>query len=447
MGKDNFKSKLGIIAATAGSAVGLGNLWGFPYKAGENGGGTFVLIYLLCVVFVGMPVMLSEFIIGRAGQGGPIGSVTKLDGEKSKFLSASYLGTLTSFFILSFYCVIAGWALNYFCTYLAPGFSVFADGNSGEIFGATISDFSTSTFYQIAFMLMTLGVVILGIKNGIEKLTKIMMPVLFGIILLMVFYNFTLSGFGEAVNFLFIPKPPADGSSIFSIAIAALGQAFFSLSIGMGAVITYAQYVDKKEDLSKITFSVVIADTLVAILAGLAIFPIIFSTPGLEPSEGAGLAFVSLTAGFSNMPFGHIIGVIFFALLVIAALTSSVSLLENIVVAVMEKGKLNRKTATFLAAGAATFVGLFCQIGANFQFPLLNFAANSTLIDQLDAFTMQWTIPIGAFIFSIFTGYRLKPEIVREQINNDKIANIFIPYVKVVIPVAIACIFIFGIIG
>lgn len=444
MSKDNFRSRIGIIAATAGSAIGLGNLWGFPYKAGVNGGGTFMVFYLFCVIFVGVPIMLSEFIIGRAGQGGVIGAVENLDGKKSKFLSASYLGAFTCFSILSFYCVIAGWALNYFCTYLIPGFGIFADGKSGEIFNDTISNFTTGSFYQILFIIITMSIVVLGIREGIEKITKLMMPILFLIIFGMVLYNVTLPGFGEAAYFLFVPKAPESGS-YFNVAISALGQAFFSLSVGMGAVITYAQYVDKKEDINKITLSVVVADTLIAVLAGLAVFPIIFSTEGIEASEGAGLAFVSLTAGFANMPFGHIVGVIFFFLLIIAALTSSVSLMEIVAVAVMEKSKLNRKMATFVSATAAAFIGIYCQIGANFQFPLFNFASESTLLDQLDKLTMHWTIPIGAFIFSIFTGHRLDKKIIRDQINNDKISNIFIPYVKFVIPVFIAIIFLGGI--
>ncbi len=444
MSNDNFKSKLGIVAATAGSAVGLGNLWGFSHKAGTNGGGNFVLLYLFCVLFIGIPVMLVEFVIGREGRGGPVGSIENITGsKKSPFVIGGYLGALSTFLILSFYSVIAGWSLNYLGKGLVSGFSEFATIDSTKHFVELTGNFSTQIIFQGAFMALTIAVVMFGIQNGIEKISKIMMPLLFLIVVLLVIYSVTLDGFSQAISFLFKPSEFPEGKSFFSVFPTALGQSFFSLSLGMGAVVTYARAVDKSENINVITMQVAVCDTLIALLAGLATFPIIF-TYGMDVAGGAGLAFMALPVAFATMPLGYIFGNLFFLLLVVAALTSSIAMLENTLTLVLEKLKLDRKIAT-IGLGVIVFLfGMLSQLGLEYSSSLLAFTGQKTFLDQLDKLTMNYIIPFGSLFFILLVGYKMKPEVVRKEINNDKIANIFIPYVRYVAPVLVSIVFIAG---
>ncbi len=443
-GNDNFKSKLGIVAATAGSAVGLGNLWGFSHKAGTNGGGNFVLLYLFCVLFIGVPVMLAEFVIGREGRGGPVGSIENITGsKKSPYVIGGYLGAISTFLILSFYSVIAGWSINYLLESLVNGFDKFQTINSTDYFINLTGNFGTQVIFQAVFIAVTICVVMFGIQNGIEKISKIMMPLLFLIVVLLVLYSVTLSGFGAAVSFLFKPSEFPEGQSFLNIFPSALGQAFFSLSLGMGAVVTYARAVDKSENINVITLQVAVCDTLIALLAGLATFPIIF-TYGMDAAGGAGLAFMALPVAFSTMPFGYIFGNLFFLLLVVAALTSSISMLENTLTLVIEKLKVDRKVAT-IGLGIIVFLfGMLSQLGLGYSSSLLAFTGQTDFLDQLDKLTMNYIIPFGSLFFILLVGYKMKPEVVRAQINNDKIANIFIPYVRYVAPVLVFIVFIAG---
>lgn len=441
MENDGFKSRLGVVAAAAGSAVGLGNIWGFSYKAGVNGGGTFVLIYILCVIFVGAPVLCAELILGREGRGGAVGAVENIDSKKSPFLAGSYLNIISSTLILSFYGVIAGWALYYLHYTLIGGFGMFANAQQSQsIFtdGVMTNTFG-SPVCQVIFMVATITTVMLGVQGGIEKLSKFMMPVLFLIIVILVGYNVTTPGFSEAVNFLFVPTPLTEDQTLLSVTVAAMGQAFFTLSLGMGIMIAYGRAIPQNIDLTKTTIQIIIADTAVALLAGLAIFPIIFSN-GMEAGQGAGLAFISLPVGFANMPplFGYILGNLFFILIVISALTSSISLLESSLTVVLEKTKLSRKTAAIILGTVVTLFGFLSQYGFGFATSLLNFTGETNaFLDQLDLFTMNYTIPIGSLIITLFIGQRMDKEALRRQIDNDKIANIFIPYVKYVAPILI----------
>lgn len=447
MEKDNFKSKLGIVAATAGSAVGLGNLWGFPYKTGSNGGGNFVLLYLICVVFIGMPVMLVEFVIGREGKGGPVGAIENVTkSKKSPFVIAGYMGALSTFLILSFYSVIAGWSIGYFVDGILHGFSKYATIDSAAHFTTTTNNLGMQLVLQGIFIACTAIVVLGGIRNGIEKISKIMMPMLAAIILILVGYSVTLSGFSDAISFLFKPSAFPEGSSFFDVFASALGQSFFSLSLGIGVVITYARAVSKNENINMITVQVAVCDTLVALFAGLATFPIIF-TYGLNPSDGAGLAFMALPIAFSKMPFGYLFGNLFFVLLFIAALTSSISMLENTLTLVLEKIKFNRKLATMILALLAFAFGSLSQLGMNYSSSLLKFTGEESFLNQLDVLTMKYFMPVGSLIFIILVGYRMDEEVVRKQINNDKVAKIFIPYVKYIAPVLVTIVLVSGFIG
>ncbi len=446
MQTDNFKTKLGIVAATAGSAVGLGNLWGFSYKAGTNGGGNFVLMYLFSVIFIGLPVMLVEFVIGREGKGGPVGSIENIaKSKKSPFLLGGYFGALSTFLILSFYSVIAGWSIGYLVEGVAQGFSQYATINATEHFNEVTGNLSLQLFYQGIFVLLTVVIVMFGIQNGIEKLSKIMMPMLLGILILLVINSLTLSGLNDALKFLFKPSALPENTTFFKVFASALGQAFFSLSLGMGAVITYARAVDQKQDINVITLQVAICDTLVALLAGIAIFPIIF-TYGMDPSSGAGLAFMSLPVAFAEMPLGYIFGNLFFLLLVVAALTSSIAMLENTLTIILEKTRISRRVASIGLGIIVLLFGVLSQPAIEYSAKFLNFTGGEGFLDQLDKVTMLYLIPLGALIFTVLVGYRMDTDVVKKQINNETISKIFIPYVKYVAPILVGVIFVAGII-
>lgn len=428
-----FGSKLGIVAATAGSAVGLGNLWGFPYKAGTSGGGFFVLIYLLFVVGLGMPLMLSEFMIGKNGRSDAITSFDNLTKKKTLFNFGGVFGLLASYLILTFYGVLAGWAIVYFIKGITVGFGAYNAMASGDLFGSMIMNKSVSITGQVVFMVAVIAVLLRGVESGIEKMSKILMPLLFLIIIGMALYGLTQSGAKEAYTFLFTPSFEGVELSSFQIATSALGQAFFSLSLGMAVIITYGSYVDKDLDIISITRQVVVADTSVAILAGLAIFPIVFSA-GLDPSSGPGLMFISLPIGFSTMPAGRIIGTLFFLLVVVAALTSAVSLLENTVSLLGSKFKIGRTKATITAGVIATIVGFGSQYALEFGVPFLNWTGQTSLLDQLDQLTMNFLIPASALVVTLFVGYRLDIKYVESEFKSQKNAKYFVSYMKTVAP-------------
>ena len=322
----NFGSKLGVVAAAAGSAVGLGNIWRFPYELGQYGGGAFLVIYLLCVVLLGMPVMMSEFVIGRMGQANTTGSFRKLAPSKKWWL-VGLMGVLASFLILGFYVVVSGWTLEYIVQAIGNKFS----GRDTAVLSEVFTDFSTHTarplIWMVVFMVFTAGVVYAGVKNGIEKSTKFLMPLLLLLIIALGVRAVTLPGGAEGLRFLFQPDYSKINSSVI---LSAMGQAFFSLSLGMGCMITYGSYISKKNNLQHTVIEVTLLDTLIAILASVAIFPAVFSL-GINPAQGPELVFITLPNVFAHMPGGYFWAILFFVLLAVAALTSTISLLEVIV--------------------------------------------------------------------------------------------------------------------
>ncbi len=437
MENEKFGSKIGIIAATAGSAVGLGNLWGFSYKAGTNGGGFFVLIYLLFVVSLGVPLMLSEFMIGKNGKSDAITSFENLDKKGSFFTSAGFTGILASFLVLTFYGVLAGWSLIYFIEGITTGFSAYTSEASETIFNETIMSAKLTVTAQLGFMALVIGVLLGGVQSGIEKMSKILMPMLFVIIIGLALYGLTLPGSKDAYAFFFKPTFEGVEAGVFEIATAAMAQAFFSLSLGMAVIITYGSYVDSKLDIVSITKQVAVADTAVALLAGLAIFPIVFSA-GIDPSGGPGLMFISLPIGFGSMAGGRFIGIVFFLLVVIAALTSAISLLENTVSLLKNRFGMDRVKATILSGVVASIIGLGANYTFGFGLPFLNWTGSTDFLDQLDLLTMNLLIPLSALLVTLFVGYRLKFEyILKEFGNNETNAKNFLTYVKVVMPILI----------
>ena len=314
--RDGFSSRFGVIAAAAGSAVGLGNIWKFPYIVGENGGSAFILVYLISILAVGIPVLLAEFIIGRRGQANAVRSFKKI-APNTKWSAIGWMGIISAFMILGFYTVIAGYTIHYFILTVTNSFAGMSAAQITDTFN-NFSSSSTPIIYTVIFIILSLAILFGGIKDGIEKYTKILMPGLVGIIALLVIRAITLPGAGEGIQFLL--KPDFSELSMKAV-LDALGHSFFSLSVGMGTMLTYGSYISKKENLTSVTFSIAAADTMIALLAGLAIFPAVFAF-GIDPTAGPGLVFITLPNVFLQMPGGVIFGALFFLLLFIAALTS-----------------------------------------------------------------------------------------------------------------------------
>ena len=426
--RDSFSNKFGVIAAAAGSAIGLGNIWRFPYVLGENGGGAFLLIYLFFILAIGIPVMVSELLIGRRAQKSVFGAFQALAPQLPFFRIVGVMGVAAAFLILSFYAVVAGWTVEY--TVLAAG-NQLADKTPDQL-SVIFEDFSTSVwrpiFYLIVFMAMTAGIVMGGVKNGIEKYTKVLMPVLLVIIVVLCINSLLLEGAMEGISFLFHP----DFSKINSnVILEALGQAFFSLSIGMGIIATYGSYIQKKENLLNTAVSVSFADTLIAVLAGVAIFPAVFAF-GIKPDAGPGLVFETLPNIFNQMAGGYFFAIAFFVLLLIAALTSSVSLLEVVVAYITEELHLKRKKATILGAVLVTVLGVFCVV-----YPVL--------FSSFDKTTSNILLPLSGILISVFVGWFLSKNQVREELESHggkfRLMKVLMIILKVFAPIAIAFVF------
>ncbi len=435
-GRDCFTSKFGIICAAAGSAIGLGNIWRFPYVVGDSGGGAFLLIYLGFILLLGIPVMLSEFIIGRRGQRNALGSFKKLAPGKQWYL-VGVMGIVAAFMILAFYSTIAGWTLHYVTQSIADSFAGKTSGEINQLFDSFHTRSFLPLIWQLIFMAMTAWIILSGVKRGIEKYAKVLMPFLVLMLIIMAVRSITLEGATEGLLFLFRPDFSAVDSGVI---LAALGQAFFSLSIGMGALITYGSYIKKHNNLGNISVEVSIADTLIAILAGVAIFPAVFAF-GLAPDEGPGLIFTVLPNIFQQMPGGYFFSIIFFVLLAIAALTSSISILEVVVAYLTEELNITRHKATLMAAIAAAFVGAFCTL----SFGVLKDVTISELhiFGLLDFTASNLLLPLGGLLIVIFVGWYMKPSDIKDEISNSgtlkvRLFNVLMFILKFIAPIAIA---------
>jgi neurotransmitter:Na+ symporter, NSS family len=351
--RDGFTSKFGVIAAAAGSAVGLGNIWRFPYVTGENGGGAFLLMYLIFIVAIGIPVILSEFVIGRRAQSNALGSFRILSPGTPWWL-IGLMGIVAAFVILSFYSTVAGWTLEYIYQAFAGGFH----NKTTEMLSNDFAEFTSDSYrplvWQMIFMALTAFVVLAGVQKGIEKYTKILMPLLIVLILAVCIRSVSLPGASEGLRFLFYPDfSKITGQSV----LLALGQAAFSLSIGMGALITYGSYIRKDTPLLSTSIQVATADTIIAVLSGVMIFPALFAL-GESPAGGPGLVFVTLPKLFEAMPGGAIFAVVFFILLSVAALTSTISVLEVVVAFMKDELKMTRKKATLISTLSISVLGV-----------------------------------------------------------------------------------------
>ena len=405
-----WSSRWTFILAATGSAVGLGNIWKFPYMAGDNGGGAFVLVYLACIIIIGLPIMLGEIMIGRRGRSSPANSMKSLAEEANTSSAWTLLGAtgaLAGLLILSFYSVAAGWAMSY----IFNGFQNITAESSSSSFNNLLSSPSSLIFWHSLFIVITVFIVARGILKGLEKWINTLMPILFLIILLLCIYAMQTGAFFEGLRYLFMP----DFSKINpQVMLEALGQAFFTLSLGMGAIMAYGAYMPANQNIGKTAVSVAALDTGVALLAGIAIFPIVFAN-GLAPSEGPGLVFVTLPIAFSAMPLGILFGTLFFVLLSIAALSSSISLIEPGVAWLIESLKIKRITATALLGFTAWFIGLFSALSFNLLSEFTIFGKN--FFDATDFLTNQIMLPLGGIFIAIFVGWIMKKEHVLDELG------------------------------
>lgn len=445
----NFTSKLGVVLAAAGSAVGLGNVWRFPTEVGNNGGAAFIFIYLLCVLVVGVPVMMSEFLIGRHTHANTITAFSKLAPGKWWRIEG-VAGVFVAFLILSYYTIISGWTLYYLVQSLKGGLSVSQDYSA--YFNSFVSNPYIPLLYATIFMLMTHWVIARGVQSGIERFSKIMMPMLLLIIGILVVCSFGMPGAGTGLRFLLKP----DFSKVTAtVVLSAMGQAFFSLSLAMGCLCTYASYFTSDTKLVKTAFSVCSIDTFVAILSGFIIFPAVFSVPNVSPDEGPGLVFVTLpnvfNIAFHGFPvLGYIFSSLFYLLLLLAALTSAMSLHESVTAYVIEAFNIPRQKASALVSVSCMTLGILCSLsfGVLSEFTICGL----TVFGFFDFCASKIIMPAGGLIICLFVGWHLDRELVRDELTNGgkvpfRLFCSYIFIIRYVVPIAIAAIFINELLG
>jgi len=397
-GREHWATKLGFVLAASGSAVGLGNIWRFPYKAGQYGGGAFMIAYIAAVIIIGIPIIIAEFIIGRSAQKSPVGAFREL--RQSRFWPlVGWLGVLSGFVILSYYSVVGGWILKYIWESTVH---FFAQGTSGVLFESFLASPLEQIVWHGLFMLITVFIVRGGIMSGIEKWSKILMPALLLILAVLMVNSLMYSGAGEGLRFILKP----DFSKLTPAGILeALGQAFFSLSLGMGAMLTYGSYLEKETNISSSALEIVALDTLCALMAGLMIFPIVF-TYQVDPQVGPGLFFVTLPEAFSRMPAGQLIAISFFILIAFAAITSAISLLEVVVSFFIDECNWSRKKADYVMGLVIFLLGIPSALSWS-SFKGFTLLGSRDIFDSLDCLATNYMLPIGGFFIVIFAGWIL----------------------------------------
>lgn len=404
-----------FVMAAAGSAVGLGNIWKFPYMAGENGGGAFVVVYLLCVALVGVPIMMAEVLLGREGRLSPINTMRALtltSRASSAWVLIGWMGVLAGFLILSYYAVIAGWALKYIVS-LADGTF---NGANGEFANRAFNDFLANPgemiLWQTVFMCLTVYIVAKGVTGGLEKAIRWFMPLLLVLLVVLLGYGINSGGFEQGVDFMF--RFDWDALGVDGV-LVAMGQAFFTLSLGMGAIMAYGAYVPSNVSITTSVVTIAVLDTVVAIVAGLAIFPIVFAN-GLEPDQGPGLMFVTLPLAFGQMPLGALFGALFFVLVSFAAITSAISLTEPALAFLVEEYNAKRSRV-------AISLGVICWVlglGSVFSFNLLadvHVVGSMTFFDFVDYVSQNLMLPLGGLAIALFAGFVLPKANVRAQLG------------------------------
>jgi len=434
-----WTNRMAFILAATGSAVGLGNIWKFPYIAGENGGGAFVIVYLVCIAAIGVPIMMAEVMLGRRGRQSPINTMKTLAAENGRpaiWSGLGWMGVAAGFLILSYYSVIAGWALSYvFRTGSGMFVGATADGVN-NIFTELVSDPERLLAWHTIFMVATMVVVARGVQHGLEKAVRYLMPTLFVLLLILVFYAMTTGYFSDGVDFLFSP----DFSKITANSILiAMGHAFFTLSLGMGAIMVYGSYLPKDISIAKTSIMIAGADTAVALMAGLVIFPIVFAN-GLEPGAGPGLIFKTLPIAFGQMDAGILIGTLFFVLLVFAAWSSSISLIEPAVAWLVENKGMNRIYASVWVGLATWMVGIGTVLSFNLWDNFKIFGL--TFFDLLDYLTANIMLPLGGLFIAVFAGWLMHTQSSKDELNTTEDGyKIWTVLVRYITPVAVMIVF------
>ena len=430
--------KLSAVLVAAGSSVGLGNIWRFPYVAGDNGGGAFLVIYILCVLLLGLPLMLAEFTVGRASHRNAVGAFRALD---PKWGLLGYIGVLSAFLILGFYLVVSGWTAEYMVHSLTGDLAHYSTAAEYEqIFTNFIANPWRPLLYTVIFALATHFIIALGVQKGIERSAKVLMPLLFAVLILLSIHSLLMPGSGEGLRFFFQP----DFSKVTpSTLLVAMGQAFFSLSIGIGTMITYASYFKPETNLRHTALNVTILDTLVAVLAGVVIFPAVFSV-GIEPSSGPSLVFITLPSIFNGMPLSMVWSTIFFLLLVVAALTSTISLHEVITVYLHEECHLSRRAAAWATTLSTIILGAAASLSMGVWSGWSICGRN--LFDSLDFVTANIMLPVGALLTCLFVGWRLDREVLHAQMTNNgalpfRIYRVFILLLRYFCPAVLLLVF------
>lgn len=443
--REHWGNRLGFILAAAGSAVGLGNIWKFPYITGENGGAAFIIIYLLCILLIGLPVLIAEILLGRYGQKGPVSALRDYAKKNKKlWTAAGWLFFLTGFIILGYYNVIAGWSLGYVVETVSGKIAGFQSTNDATVhFGNRVSDPAWILFWHFIFVVLGGVVVYFGVKKGIEKLSRLLMPVFFLILLFLVFWGISLDGSGKGLEFLFHP----DWSTVtFKTVLIALGHAFFTLSVGMGVMLTYGSYLEKDDNMIFCGSMIVILDTLIALMAGLAIFTSVFGM-GFDPAGGPGLVFNVLPAVFSIMPGGGIFSFLFFTLLSIAALTSTISILEMLVATLLDESRFSRHHVVIGVSALIFVFGIPAALSFGSWSGVTLFG--KTVFDIMDYLSANILLPLGGLLIAVYVSWILpKAKVIDEFYRGlpntqgkEKFGDIWYILVKFIAPVLIFLVF------
>lgn len=425
MKRDNFGSSFGVLVAMAGSAVGLGNLWRFPYLVGTNGGAAFIIIYLAIVFILALPIMYSEFVIGRRAQANVYTAFKQL-APGSKWGITGIIAIICCVMIISFYSVVGGWTIDYMVKSITMQFS--SDTSAlGGLFEKTVTSSWQPMMYMAAFVILSGIILMAGVKDGIEKYSKVLMPLLFLMVVVIAVRSVTLPGAEKGVDFLFKP----DFSKVTANTVLdALGQAFFSLSVGFGIIFTYASYVKKEENVVKMSIQTALADTIFAIIAGVAIMPAVFSF-GISPGQGPGLVFVTLPYVFSQLPFGSILGFIFFFVLFIAAITSLISLMEVVVAFMIEVFNMSRRVALAFLIGLLLCLGTLCSLSQGVLSDVKILGNN--IFDLFDKTSANILIPVGALLIVLFAGWKMKKRDFIDEITSGGLHKINPLYLKFIL--------------
>jgi len=443
-GAKQWSSRAGFLMASVGFAVGLGNIWRFPYVTGENGGSAFVLVYLLCAFVIGVPIVIAEIMIGRRGQAGTAGSiqeVAKKENQSPHWVWVGYMNQLAAFLIQVTYAVVCGWVLWYLFKAISTGFVGVDAGHADTEYVSMVSDTSGMLFWTILSLLLSGYILYAGVKDGIEKAVMVLMPMLFVLLLLLVIFNVFAGGFGEAVVWLFAPDFSKINADVF---LAALGQAFFSVGVGMAAMMTYGSYLPKETRIASSAIIIVIADTLVALLAGLVIFPAVFNS-GLDPAAGGGLIFQTLPVAFAQMPGGYFFAVMFFLLLSVAGITSMVGLLESLIAWLERMRGFSRHKATLSVVGANIAFSIISVLGYTVLSGTQIFGKD--LNGLIDYFSSQILLPMGGLFIAIFAGWFVHTLSSKNELDlhSDSAYRLWHFLIRWPVPVAVAIIFIMGI--